>query len=200
MKKNVLIFFAVVTFLGCSKKDDGSFTPTLPPITQTGENTFGCYANGILITPRDGTGTFNSPDNGMNLIAGPNSNNIEYNEIDVHDFVSQRTAKIIIHIVGLDSIGIGQYNVNESNCMDGINSPITNNIHCRIYDYNENEYKFFCSTENSGSINVTRYDNGILSGTFSCTAVNRDDPNEYIEITEGRFDINGYTLPTTKFP
>ncbi len=69
MKKNVLIFFAVVTFLGCSKKDDGSFTPTLPPITQTGENTFGCYANGILITPRDGTGTFNSPDNGMNLIA-----------------------------------------------------------------------------------------------------------------------------------
>ena len=196
MKKNVLILLAVVTFLGCSKKDDGSFTPTLPPITQTGENTFGCYANGILITPRDGTGTFNSPDRGMILfdVPGPRY------EINVHDFASEKTGKIIIHIINLDSIGIGEYNIHESNCLDGIDSPLTNNIHCRIYDNDENKYKFFCSIENSGLINVTRYDNGILSGTFSCTAVNRDDPTEFIEITEGRFDINGYKLPTTKFP
>ncbi len=197
---SIILFLGILTFSGCSKKDDNRFEPTLPFITQNGENTFGCYANGILITPRDGTGTFNSPDRGMNLIAGPNSNNIEYHEIDVHDFASQRTSKIIIHIMDLDSIGIGQYRVDESNCLDGIHSPQTNNIHCRIFDYNENEYKFYCSTENSGSIHITRYDNGILSGTFSCTAVNRDNPSEFIQITEGRFDINGYTLPNTKFP
>lgn len=192
----IILILGVLTFSGCSKKDGNEFEPTLPPITQTGENTFGCYANGILITPRDGTGTFNSPDRGMILFDVPGPRH----EINVHDFASHRTSKIIIHIMDLDSIGIGQYRVDESNCLDGIQSPQTNNIHCRIYDYNENEYKFYCSTENSGSIHITRYDNGILSGTFSCTAVNRDNPSEFIQITEGRFDINGYTLPNTKFP
>ncbi len=193
----LFLIFAVVTLVSCSKNDDG---PQLPPATQTGENTFGCYVNGRLLVPRNGTGTFNAPDNGMSFFAGPSPDNIIYHEIRVHDFASERTAKITLHLIGLDSIGIGEYFVNESNCLEGIASPMTNNIHCRVYDYSENIYKLYCSIENSGVINITRYDNGILSGTFSCNAVNRDDPNDIIEIIEGRFDINGFTLPNTEFP
>lgn len=197
MKTNVIVFAIVaVIIIGCSKKDDNSSSPFLPPITQTGENTFGCYINGKLLTPRDGSGTFNATDNGMSFINVPGPRH----EIDVHDFASKRTAKIILHIMNLDSIGIGEYEIGESNCLEGFDSPLTNNIHCRVYDFNENIYKMYCSIPNSGTIYVSRYDNGILSGTFSCTAVNRDNPNEFIEITKGRFDINGYSLRYTKFP
>ena len=56
--------------------------------------------------------------------------------------------------------------------------------------------------ENAGTLSITRYDldNRILSGTFSCTMQNRDNPNERIEITQGRFDIKWDTLDETDFP
>lgn len=100
----------------------------------------------------------------------------------------------------LDSIGTGIYTINESNCMGNIDSPITNNIFCRVFDYENGIYKEYCSFENSGTINITRYDTGIISGTFSCRVRNKDNPSDIVEITEGRFDINGYTLPYTNFP
>ena len=197
MKTTILILL-ILAQTACTKNDDG-FKPTLPEATQTGVNTFGCYANGVLIIPRDGTGTFNSPDNGMSFFAGPSPENIVYHEIRVHDFASDKTSKIILHIIGLDWIGVGEYIVNQSSCYDGIDSPNTNNIFCRIWVEEENLYKTYCSIENSGVINITRYDNGIISGTFSCRAAAFEDPTDIIEITEGRFDINLNALPAN-FP
>ena len=200
MKTLVLAFtlFAFI-FLGCNKEDDG-FTPTLPPITQTGENTFGCYVNGVLITPRDGSGTFNVPDRGMILVAGPGPTEFSYQEIKVRDFASEKTARITLHLIHPDSISIGSYTINESNCMGNIDSPITNNVFCRIFDYEKGIYKEYCSFEDSGTINITRYENGVISGTFSCRVRNKNDFNDIIEITEGRFDLDGYTLPYANFP
>ena len=56
--------------------------------------------------------------------------------------------------------------------------------------------KRYLSNVNSGTLTITRYDqaNRIISGTFELTAFNKDNPNETIEITEGRFDINWSTL------
>src|SRR5690554_7337619 len=64
--KNLILYTGLITIIlmACSPTKD-EFVPTLPPITQTGENTFGCYANGVLITPRDGSGTFNVRDPGI---------------------------------------------------------------------------------------------------------------------------------------
>lgn len=201
MKTTILMIgLILLASISCSKKNDEAFTPTLPPITQTGENTFGCYANGILITPRDGTGTFNVADPGMSFIAGPGAGNITYHEISVHDFASNKTSEIILHIIGLDSIGVGEYIVNQSSCYDGIDSPNTNNIFCRIWVKEENLYKTYCSIENSGVINITKYDNGIISGTFSCRAAAFEDSTDIIEITDGRFDINWDKLRYTNFP
>ncbi|WP_417857731.1 hypothetical protein [Xanthomarina gelatinilytica] len=190
---SIILFLGILTFSGCSKKDDNRFEPTLPSITQNGENTFGCYANGILITPRDGTGTFNSPDYGLRFVNVPGNSY----DIDVHDFASEKTSSINLHIVGLDSIGVGEYIVDESNCNDGIDSPNTNNIFCRIWVEEENLYKTYCSVENSGVINITRYDidSRIISGTFSCRAAAFEDPTDIIEITQGRFDIKWDAVP-----
>src|SRR5690606_21476444 len=151
MKKIFLILFILVQ-AACSQSDE-AFEPTLPPITQTGENTFGCYANGILITPRDGRGTFNSFDHGLIFWGNPNGpTDYLYHEIDVHDYASEKTAKINLHILNLFDKGEGTYIVNESNCYDGIDSPNTNNIFCRVWDYEDNIYESYCSFENSGVI------------------------------------------------
>ena len=61
---------------------------------------------------------------------------------------------------------------------------------------------FYCSIENTGFLDISRYDvaNRTVYGTFSCRAVNRDESNDIIEITEGRFDIEWDTLDETVFP
>lgn len=192
------LFFALLFFcslIGCEKNDDGPKF-SLPPATQTGENTFGCLIDGQLLIPRDGSGSFNVHDIGMKYIDVPG----DVYEIDVHDFASERTASINLHIIGLDSIGLGEYIINESNCYRGLDSPETNNIFCRIYDYEENIYKYYCSFENSGTINITRYDNGIVSGIFSCKVISDEDPTDTIEITKGRFDLDRSTVNFTSYP
>lgn len=138
------------------------------------------------------------PDPGMTFLDRTG----DFYEIDVNDFASERTSSINLHIGGLDSIGIGQYIVNESNC-SSIDSPETTNIFSRVWDYEDKIYKSYCSYENSGVINITRYDtkNGIISGTFNGRAVGYDDPTDTIEIIKGRFDINWKKLtPYTEFP
>ena len=55
--KTTLLLFAI-TFFKCEDNinNQQTFRPTLPLITLTGKNTFGCYIDGKLLIPRDGTG------------------------------------------------------------------------------------------------------------------------------------------------
>tara|TARA_R110001583_G_scaffold75790_1_gene208218 strand:- start:2757 stop:3350 length:594 start_codon:yes stop_codon:yes gene_type:complete len=196
--KATLLILSLMLLQSCSKSDD-TFTPTLPPITQTGANTFGVYIDGKLLTPRDGTGTFNSPDRGMRLWGFSNSSDAE---LSVHDFKSGTGGLIDIHIVALHQNGQGIFTINESNCEDGVDANDNINIRCRWWDETTQSYKWYCSIDNGGTLNISRYDaeNFIVSGTFNCTVQNRDNPNDIIEITQGRFDINRYTLEETDFP
>ena len=198
--KILLLSVLLHTLVSCSGDNDDkqSFTPTLPPITQTGANTFGWYVDGKLLTPRDGSGTFNSPDRGMRLWGYSNSND---GELAVHDFKSGTGALMDIHITNLHQNGEGTFIINESNCEDGIDANPNINIRCRWWDENLQAYKWYCSIESSGELIISRYveNNFIISGTFSCTVQNRDNPNEIIQITDGRFDINRLTLEETIF-
>ena len=199
--KTLLSLLCMLLLQNCSKTDD-SFSPSLPPITQTGANTFGCYVDGKLLTPRDGTGTFNLPDRGMRYNGIGSAPNYDYNEISVHDFKSGTGALMDVHLTNLHQNGEGTFPISESNCQDGIDANPTINIRCRWFDESLQIYKWYCSIENSGNLVITRYDfsKRIVSGTFSCTAQNRDDPSDTIEITDGRFDINWGALLDTKFP
>ena len=195
--KTTLLILSLIILNSCSTNDD-TFTPTLPPITQTGANTFGVYIDGKLLTPRDGTGTFNSPDGGMSYSGLGEAPNYLYNEIRVRGFKSGFGGLMNIHIVNLHENNEGAYPINESNCQDNVDANPTINIRCRWWDETSQAYKWYCSIENTGTLNITRYDfeNRIVSGTFSCKAVNRDDPNDIIEITQGRFDIKWDAIPS----
>lgn len=197
----LLLALILMVTISCSKKDNG-FTPTLPPITQTGENTFGCYVNGKLFIPRDGTGTFNAHDYGMIYSGLGQAPNYEYNEINVRDFKTGNGGWMDIHIVDLHENGEGNFIINESNCEDGIDANQTINVRIRWLSKDSQNNKWYCSNENGGTLKISHYDfeNRIVSGTFSFKATNREDPNDIIEITEGRFDIKWDELPYTNFP
>ncbi len=189
MKTKILLTaLCCLLIISCSKNDDG---PSLPPITQTGENTFGCFINGRLLVPRNGTGTTAGPDNGLKFIASGTGNppNYDYNEINVQDFVSPNGGSIDIHIINLHENGEGNFEIMESNCERFFQANPTVNIRCRYFD-GEN-YDYYCSIEGTGYLNISRYDyeNRIVSGTFNFRARNENKPTDIIEITEGRFDI-----------
>lgn len=188
--------------LGCrdsSSQEDNS--PQLPPETQSGANTFGCYVNGKLFYPRDGTPSVGSDPKGFDMFGDP-SGSQKYNELNINNYKDGKPVNnMIIHIQFLDSIGTGQYLLQQSNFNDGIDGIMDNYFLLRAYDYNENVWKWYSSYENSGMITITRYDkiNYIVSGTFS-GKVRTEDSKSEIEITEGRFDINKATLPNAQFP
>ena len=74
--------------------------------------------------------------------------------------------------------------------------PLNNQV---IAGINKNGVsKTYYSSPNSVIIKITRsdlaYGIAIFSGTFSCTFYNKDILAELIQITDGRFDINGLTI------
>ncbi len=201
MKVKMLIVCFILC-VSCSKSDDGQ-NFSLPPITQTGENTFGCYIDGRLLIPRNGTGTWMGPDPGMTYSGYGTFPNYVYNEIHVHDFKSGNGGMINIHIISLHENSEGNYIINESNCQNGIDANVNINLYCRLWNEKDQKFDWYCSIENGGTLTITRYDfdKGIVSGTFSCVAINRNNLNDTIEITKGRFDINWKELtPYTEFP
>ena len=88
---------------------------------------------------------------------------------------------------------------------DGIDSALIDHIYFKIWDANISNYAYYGSLENQGEINVTRFNgslttNWILSGNFKGKFVRYDNPNDFITITDGRFDLNLNTLPNATFP
>jgi len=200
--KTTFLILSLILLQSCSKSDD-TFTPTLPPITQTGANTFGAYIDGKLLVPRDGDGAFNSPSPGV-LYWVSGDMPTDYNSsLSAYDYKSGNAGLLQLNIENVQN-GEGEYQIKESNCQEwvGGNPPPTINLLCRWKDEQTGEIKIYCSIENTGVLDISRYDlaNRILSGTFSCRAVNKDDPNDIIEITEGRFDIKWDTLDEAIFP
>ena len=132
---------------------------------------------------------------------GGNPPNYIYNEIYIDDWKSEKGGLLRIHIIELHQNGEGTYTINESNCQNGIDANASININCRVYDDTEQIFKWYCSIENAGTLTIDRYDlnNRIISGTFSCTIQNKDNPNEQIEITDARFYMKWDTLDLTNF-
>lgn len=205
MKNQILLFLVTLLLSSCSQKEATTNDPTLslPPETQIGANTFGCYINGKLLVPRSGTGTVGGSDTAV-TVWGDVTGNQQYSEIDVKDYKSTRTAQILIHIQSLHQIGIGTYSIDLSNGLRGIDGLNHNYIHCRVFNENTNSYQYYRSFDNCGTINITRYivpiGTKIISGTFSCRVRNSINPADEIQITQGRFDINSLTISDKIFP
>ena len=202
MKKSILNILVIVICISCGN-DDALTTNerSLPPITQNGANTFGCYIDQLLFIPRNGDGTFNNSDPAA-LVWGDPSGNQQYQEYDLHDYKSERTASIFLHIQGLHQNDIDTYTINESNGLTSIDGLDHTYMHCRVWRDDVGNYQNYLSFDNSGIITITNYSlsGRLVSGTFSGSVRNYQEPHDTIQITNGRFDFKWDTLDETDFP
>ncbi|MBR9844858.1 MAG: hypothetical protein GYB35_01535 [Algicola sp.] len=202
MKNSILIVLITVLCFSCGN-DDALTTNerSLPPITQNGANTFGCYIDQLLFIPRNGDGTFNNSDPAA-LVWGDPSGNQQYQEYDLHDYKSERTASIFLHIQGLHQNDIDTYTINESNGLTSIDGLDHTYMHCRVWRDDVGNYQNYLSYDNSGIITITNYSlsGRLVSGTFSGSVRNYQEPYDTIQIRQGRFDFKWDTLDETDFP
>jgi hypothetical protein len=207
MSKTRTILLLVVTFplwgLGCisctKEADKGDPIFALPPETQTGANTFGVTIRGKVYVPRDPTGVNygGSPAKGIYL-TGLLSVNRDYTEIVVLDGASSVGFKLIIHIENPAPTGV--YLLKQSNFRDQVDSILENHIYFKIWDANISNYAYYGSVESQSVLKITRRDNGIISGNFSGLFARDNNPSDKIQITDGRFDINSFTIQNKAFP
>jgi hypothetical protein len=175
MKKCILPLLFGIAFSGTScSEDPPAPQPSLPPITQTGENTFGCYVNGELWLPK---GNFQTPDKFASYYY--NSLQINANRVGHNPFTAIRMnfgkvysdTSFVIHNY-TDSASYQYFNYASAYEPTG---PI----------------QFFDALFlNSGELHLTRFDtvNRIVSGTFFFTA--RDTVSgDSVNIQDGRFDL-----------
>jgi hypothetical protein len=199
MKKSIFIF--LLTFMLSCSKDNTNKTPVeqLPPATQVGANTAGCYVNGELLLPKNGSQAIGgSPAFGLTTGAGINFHppiiGDDYKYFKIANLRDIGGDDIYIHLNDM-TLGVGNYTIGQSNgeyFVDGPNNP---EIIAHVYD-GVNLGKTFYSGSNAGTITITRFDypNGIYSGIFNATLYNKDNISEKIQITDGRFDVNVATL------
>jgi hypothetical protein len=186
MKTTILFFMTFFLLASCSK--DNPTSSQLPPETQVGANTFGCIINGQVFYPRDGTSTlFNPGGKGLILWGAPGGNR-EYNEIEIRNLQDAKPANsMIIHLQGLNQIGIGEYIWHDSNFQSSIDGLMQNYVYAKIYNPSVNGWQYYGSYENSGKVTITKYNN-IISGNFSGKLKLMNGTQE-LEILNGRFDI-----------
>lgn len=199
--KTILIAVLIgLSAMACKDRNDGeSYNPQLPPITQTGANTFGAIINGKVMIPRNSIG-YQPP--------GSNHYAAKYHETEMYyDFGA---ANLRDNNIG--SVYIYLRKQNKANLplatyqfLDGIsyNYPTDTaipDIMMHVFLNDNNNIKTYLSISNTGSIQITKNDNNIISGTFFCKLKNKDNPNDIIEVKNGRFDFDKNTINTTNFP
>ncbi|WP_445736420.1 hypothetical protein [Mariniflexile sp.] len=156
----------LMAFTNC-KSDDDNLTPLelLPPITQTGENTFGCLVNGKA----------KIPNNTSNMSAIYQGGGIQISgEIITNEVIES------ILIIVLDPFEVKQ-NYSLTNLPNQkANFLISSNQNRCLYDF-DNTFE--------GSINFSKIDktNYIISGSFEFSTKKDGCPD--IKITNGRFDM-----------
>jgi hypothetical protein len=166
------VFF--LTFLlfsldGCFLFPDSSSKETLPPPTQTGANTFGCYVNGKLWLPKGYNGTSN-----LNPYYDPNFHGKIIFDISAYRLLSDKDQQYLgIAITGMDKEGVYPVDTHRGNVNFSINS-------C---DYLYNDTTVF----KQGSIIITKLNLPVVSGTFEFKLYKSGC--DTITFTQGRFDI-----------
>ena len=197
MKKAILrnaILVLFITACGCTK-DNGTQEDVLPPITQTGANTFGFMSmtewSLHLLTP-----TLGALELIVGLLRGFSVQgyyiDTEHysNGIEVTRYTNIKNAKrAFIYLYKLSTIGVGKYVLNDYSVREGYKKPYNNYMWIYAKSPSTGELNMYYSYENSGEIIITRESENGVSGTFS-GKLKSADGNEMVEVTEGRFDID----------
>jgi hypothetical protein len=187
-----------ITMLSCTNKTtDADYNPQLPAATQTGANTFGCKINGVIMIPRDakieGVPGGSLP-KGIEYASNRNDlYNLDYEQIEAKDCLETNRGGIFIKLYKVFNNEVALYPI--SNVVGGFSADWGDATYIQVLYKNA----FYGSIENTGNLQITKYTKGIISGTFSCKLKNKNNPNDIIEITDGRFDFNKTNINSTKF-
>ncbi|QJP33611.1 hypothetical protein F0365_03910 [Nonlabens sp. Ci31] len=201
--KTIYLLPIVLLFTACNSDDSVDPASLLPPITMTGENTFGCLIDGKFFRPRDGRSTINSDNKGLTTLRSEEDNW----EIHAYDRKSNRTASLIIHIENLfenPDGDTGFYPIRQANGLRELDGPNHTYIYGRIWSEAFNSYQLYLSKDNSGSINITKLQRSpgefsIHAGTFQAVLYNSQSETDSLIIDLGRFDLDSISLPSTPF-
>jgi hypothetical protein len=190
MKKQIIkicLLFITTLFLSCSENNNLIPTVTeevLPPITETGANTFGFKVNDNIYIPKDDTG-YTPPGGGTPkglIVSSGDTNLTDYYSITARNYIN---FSIYIYIPE-DRPQQKKYTFQLS---PGVGSTLQDPDFPHLFLIINN--KKYLSYENSGIIEFTKVDftNEVCAGVFSAKLKNIDDENDIIEITDGRFDL-----------
>ena len=175
MTRNILLAgFLLLGFTACNKDVD-----ELPPLTETGANTFGAKVNGVMwvparfgILPADDLleARFNSP--GSLLITAKNFS------------ASPKETQFEIQVVGVD--GPGTYLMNKN-----VVRPSADGFAYYVKRVLTPEDEWITDTQYTGSVTITKLDahNKIVAGTFEFKAGSTVNAGGVLVVTDGRFDI-----------
>ena len=198
MMKHTILAFLILFLTSCSKDDNNPPQDRLPEATTTGANTAGCYIDGELLIPKNGSQAIGgSPAYGFNLTKGNNfwPDKNDYWQLEIANKKDVNGSGIILWIKNMQG-GNGDYIVDQSNGELYMDGPNKNQIILGIKKNGVN--KTYYSSSNSGVIKITHSElsNGvsIYSGTFDAILYNKDKPSETVRVSDGRFDINSLTL------
>jgi hypothetical protein len=196
--KTIYILLIALLVTTCDSDDTVDPASLLPPITMTGENTFGCLIDGKFFRPRDGRSTINSDNKGLRVVQTETDNW----EIHVFDRKSEKSGSLILHLENLENLELGNYIVSESNGLRGIDGNNNNYIHANFYK--NGQYNNYLSFYNSGNVVISKKDYSpnnyhIFSGTFQVKLVNIHNTQDTLNISLGRFDLELGTVQQTSF-
>ncbi|MBS1737494.1 MAG: hypothetical protein JSS98_12925 [Bacteroidetes bacterium] len=143
----------------------------LPPITQTGANTFGCLLNGKAWIPKDNYGQAN-----FKLAVDPNFQDGIFGVTAIRYYAPGKFQSISVGSDSCKNIGVFTFTIKSNNARFtdyGIPLELTNQD---------------SSNTVLGELNISKYDlqNRIFSGTFELTLYN--NKTDTVKITNGRFD------------
>jgi hypothetical protein len=183
------VFLLSIIFLtgciSCKKQLDGS---SLPPITQTGANTFGFLLNGQLWTPDPDKGLIYTP----HLKIGVNFSTNGYFSA-FNGFFTISASKNVGNYG--QTISISSSNLNAITTPYTYKLSDTSRYEIDFADHNDlvaNGCQFISHFTNyqTGSLTITRLDtlNKIISGTFNA-AMYQVECGDTVKITDGRFDM-----------
>jgi hypothetical protein len=173
MKKIFLLAALLPLLTTCTKPDP------LPPVTEVGAHTFGCYVNGKPFVPSRARGVLN---------AYPP---IEYGFMDLQggryfNIMATADGGQGFFFLIKDATKVGRYKVDHDA------RPFTNDSYTPGYiQYVEGGVGYVTTSTHAGWVNITRCDtiNWIISGTFELRAYS-PVTKQTVNITDGRFDLN----------
>ncbi|SHM07848.1 DUF6252 family protein [Hymenobacter psychrotolerans] len=181
MKANCLFLALTLLFFAACKKEH---TDPLPPATQTGANTAGCYVNGKpFVAQQLGTGMGSVP----GVYGGFFADSLYH--ISFQGTYRGQEASITLFLRRVGQPGTFQLNQTTPPYPEQVDRYCLDHATYRPRDYSREVY--VTDAQHTGQVVFTVATRSRLrsSGTFSFTAVSNQDPGRTITITDGRFDI-----------